>query len=69
MVKGGDPKFKDRIEGAVRGGSALVVVLGASDAAMDPLLDSLISMNVISKGLSKFLMLGEHIVEYDPDFR
>ena len=69
-VRGDDPQMKDKLEAALRDGATCVVVMrDSNDAAIDPLVDSLLTRTVVTKAFSKLILLGEHLVEYDDDFR
>lgn len=64
-----DPQLKERLEGALRDGVSAIVSLVSPSGVLPPLLDSLLNMTVVSKAFSKFILFGEHLVEFDPAFR
>ena len=69
-VRADDAKLKDKLESALRTGGTFVLTLPVSSTgAPDSLVDSVLSLNVIMKGKSSFIMVGEHLVEFDPAFR
>jgi hypothetical protein len=66
-----DPKLKAFLESCLRDGVTCVLLLPASlsTVLLDPLVYSLLTKTVVNKGYSKFILLGEHMVEYDERFR
>ena len=61
----GDKRIKDRIEFALGEGKTLLI---AVDEDIDPLLDPILEKRVQKKGKSKFIVVADKKMDYNPNF-
>jgi dynein heavy chain len=62
-----NPKLRDQLEFCMEEGKPLLVEGVVKE--LDPMFDPVLLKNVVSKGRSKFILLGDKAVTFDPGFR